>query len=71
MAKGGWRLVQDSGLTDRGLSFIHNITLADLYRYGAREIIVLSGGSNGSITVWKQHSLGFVAAPVISRAAVS
>jgi hypothetical protein len=71
MAKGGWRLVQDSGLTDRGLSVIHNITLADLYRDGAREIIVLSGGSNGSITVWKRHSLGFVAVPVISRAAVS
>jgi hypothetical protein len=53
--KGGWRLVEDSGLPDRGLPLIHSVTLADLYGDGAREIIVLSGGAHGGvITIWKR-----------------
>jgi hypothetical protein len=52
--KGGWHLVQDSGLPDRGLALIHSITLADLYHDGGREIIVVSGGYRaGGITIWK------------------
>lgn len=53
--KGGWHLVQDSGLPTRGLPVIHSITLADLYGDGALGIIVLTGGPNGSITVWKRQ----------------
>jgi hypothetical protein len=53
--KGGWHLVEDSGLPDRGLPLIHSVTLADLYGDGAREIIVLSGGYQaGGITIWKR-----------------
>ena len=54
--KGGWRLVEDSGLPDRGLPLIHSVTLADLYGDGAREIVVLSGGNRaGVITIWKRQ----------------
>lgn len=54
--KGGWRLVEDSGLPDRGLPLIHSVTLADLYGDGNREIIVLSGGDRaGVITIWKRQ----------------
>jgi hypothetical protein len=53
--KGGWHLVQNSGLPDRGLPVIHSITLADLYGDGTLEIIVLTG-PNGSITIWKRGS---------------
>jgi FG-GAP-like repeat len=54
--KGGWRLVQDSGLPDRGLPLIHSVTLADLNGDGALEIIVVSGGiHSGAITIWKRQ----------------
>lgn len=53
--KGGWRLVQESGLPTRGLPVIYSITLADLDGDGALEIVVLTGGSNGSITIWKRR----------------
>jgi len=53
--KGGWQLVQDSGLPDRGLPVIHSITLADLYGDGVLEIVVLAGGPSGSITIWKRR----------------
>jgi hypothetical protein len=55
--KGGWNLVQDSGLPKRGLSIVHSITLADVDHDGLPEIIVLSGGNNGAITIWKQQQL--------------
>jgi len=54
--KGGWRLLQDSGLPDRGLPLIHSVTLADLYGNGALEIIVITGGYHaGGITIWKRQ----------------
>jgi len=53
--KGGWRLVEESGLPTRGLSIVHSIALADLDGDGRLEIIALSGGRKGSITVWKQR----------------
>jgi VCBS repeat protein len=53
--KGGWQLVEDSGLPTRGLPVIHSITLADLDGHGAPEIVVLTGGSHGSITIWKRR----------------
>jgi len=53
--KGGWRLVQDSGLPSRGLSVVHSITLADVDHDGFLEIIALSGGHNGNITIWKRR----------------
>ena len=53
--KGGWRLVQDSGLPTQGLSVIHSIALPDLGGNGVLEIIALTGGSNGSITIWKRR----------------
>jgi hypothetical protein len=53
--KGGWHLVQESGLPTRGLPDIHSITLADLDGDGALGIVVLTGGSNGSITIWKRR----------------
>jgi hypothetical protein len=54
--KGDWRLVQESGLPTRGLSALHSVTLADLYRDGSPVVIALSGGEAGSITLWKQRS---------------
>jgi hypothetical protein len=53
--KGGWHLVQESGLPTRGLPDIHSITLADLDGDGALGIVVLTGVSNGSITLWKRR----------------
>jgi len=53
--KGGWRLVPDSGLPRSGLSVVHSITLADVDHDGVPEIIALSGGGNGSITIWKRR----------------
>jgi len=56
--KGGWRLVQESGLPNGGLSVIHSIRLADVDHDGLPEIIVLTGGRGGSITIWKRRSPG-------------
>jgi hypothetical protein len=53
--KGGWSLVQDCGLPSRGLSTVHSITLADVDHDGFPEIIALSGGDNGAITMWKRQ----------------
>jgi hypothetical protein len=53
--KGGWRLVPESGLPSRGLSVVHSITLADVDHDGFSEIIALSGGNKGSITIWKRR----------------
>ncbi len=53
--KGGWRLVPESGLPSGGLSIVHSITLADVDHDGSPEIIALSGGNNGSITIWKRR----------------
>jgi FG-GAP-like repeat/FG-GAP repeat len=50
--KGGWHLVQDSGLPTRGLPVINSVTLTDLDGDGVPEIIVLTGGS---ITIWKRR----------------
>lgn len=52
--KGGWQLVQESGLPPQGLSFPESIVLADLDRDGVPEIITLHGGS-GNITIWKRQ----------------
>jgi hypothetical protein len=52
--KGGWGLVQESGLPASGLSKIHSITLADLDHDGILEIIAVSGGQNGRLTIWKR-----------------
>jgi FG-GAP-like repeat len=52
--KGGWHLVEDTGLPDRGLPLVHSVTVADLFADGALDIIVVSGGyHSGGITVWK------------------
>ena len=53
--KGGWRLVPESGLPRSGLSVVHSITLADVDQDGVPEIIALSGGTHGSITIWKRR----------------
>ena len=53
--KGRWQLVPQSGLPSSGLSLIHSITLADLDHDGFPEIVVLSGGDHGSITIWKRR----------------
>jgi FG-GAP-like repeat/FG-GAP repeat len=52
--KGGWQLVQESGLPPQGLSFPESIALADLDRDGVPEIITLHGGA-GNITIWKRQ----------------
>ncbi len=56
--KGGWRLVQESGLPTKGLPVIHSITLADLDGDGFLEIIVVHGGAAGRITIWKRQESG-------------
>jgi len=53
--KGGWRLVQESGLPTSGLSAVESITLADVDQDGFLEIIALSSSTNGSITIWKRR----------------
>jgi FG-GAP-like repeat len=53
--QGGWRLVPESGLPRSGLSLVHSITLADVDHDGLPEIVVLSGGLNGRITIWKRR----------------
>jgi hypothetical protein len=52
---GGWRLVQESGLPQRGLPVVHSVTLADVDHDGLPEIIALSGSHRGSITIWKRR----------------
>jgi len=52
--KGGWSLVSESGLPSRGLSVVESIKLADVDHDGFLEIIVLCGGDNGEITMWKR-----------------
>jgi FG-GAP-like repeat len=53
--KGGWHLVQESGLPTQGLPFPESIVLADLDRDGVPEIISLHGGADGSIIIWKRR----------------
>jgi hypothetical protein len=53
--KGGWTLVKDSGLPTEGLAVPHGISVADLDHDGVPEIVVLSGGAKGEITVWKRQ----------------
>lgn len=53
--KGGWSMVEGSGLPSKGLSVPHGITVADLDHDGVAEIIVLSGGAKGEISVWKRE----------------
>ena len=53
--KGGWHLVEDSGLPSKSLSVIESITLADVDHDGFPEIIALNGGNNGAITMWKRR----------------
>ncbi len=53
--KEGWRLVPESGLPTSGLSLVHSITLADVDHDGVPEIIALSGGLNGRITIWRRR----------------
>jgi FG-GAP-like repeat len=52
--KGGWHLVQESGLPTQGLAIPHGITLADPDRNGVPAIITLHGGA-GNITIWKRQ----------------
>jgi hypothetical protein len=52
--EGGWNLVRHSGLPTRGLAVPHGIALADLEPDGP-QIIVLHGGSDGRITIWKRQ----------------
>jgi len=53
--KGGWNLVRDSGLPTQGLAVPHGIALAGLDHDGPLQIIVLHGGPNGRITIWKRQ----------------
>jgi hypothetical protein len=53
--RGGWRLVQESGLPTTGLPIPHGIALADLDHDGVLEIMALGGDRNGSITIWKRR----------------
>jgi hypothetical protein len=53
MGKRAGASFQKSGLPSKGLSMVHSITLADVDHDGFLEIIALSVGSDGSITIWK------------------
>lgn len=53
--KGSSRPVQESALRTRGLAVPHSVTLADLDHDGVLEIIALSGGQGGSITIWRRR----------------
>jgi hypothetical protein len=52
--KRGWTLVQDSGLPTRGLAVPHGIALGNLWP-GGPQIVVLHGGTDGRITIWKRQ----------------
>jgi FG-GAP-like repeat len=52
--KGGWQLVQESGLPTQGLSIPYSVVLMDLDRDGVPEIISLHGGK-GSLIIWKRR----------------
>lgn len=52
---GGWSLVEDCGLPTKGLSVPHGISVADLGHDGVPEIVVLSGGAKGEISIWKRQ----------------
>jgi FG-GAP-like repeat len=54
--KGGWRLVQESGLPTSGLSSLHSVTLADFNRNGFLDVIAVSG-DKGAITIWRQSKM--------------
>jgi hypothetical protein len=64
---GGWQLVRESGLPIAGLSWPHSITLADLDRDGAPEIVALNGGQNGDITIWQRESARSLNVQAISK----
>jgi VCBS repeat protein len=53
--KGGWSRVQDCDLPPEGLSIPWGVRLADIDHDGVLEIILLSGGQKGSITIWKRR----------------
>lgn len=53
--KGGWHLVQESGLPTQGLPFPDSVVLADLDRDEVPEIISLHGRADGSIIIWKRR----------------
>jgi hypothetical protein len=53
--QGGWQLVREGGLPPQGLPVPHSVTLADLDRNGILEIIVLHGGTEGNIAIWKRQ----------------
>jgi hypothetical protein len=52
--RGSWSLAQECRLPTPG-SVPHGISVADLDHDGVPEIVVVSGGTNGSITVWKRE----------------
>jgi FG-GAP-like repeat len=54
--KGGWRLVQESGLPISGLSSLHSVSLAELNRNGFLDVIAVSG-DKGAITIWSRNKV--------------
>ena len=54
--KGGWRLVQESGLPTTGLTSLHSVTLADFNHHGFLDVIAVNG-DKGAITIWRQNKM--------------
>jgi hypothetical protein len=52
--KGNWSLAREWRLPTPG-SVPHGISVADLDHDGVTEIVVVSGGTSGSITIWKRR----------------